>query len=80
MRKIPSKWALMLADLHNKVMELQDEFDTYRQGLYVNEKPSEAEDYDTEELLEHVEAICEALDDIEASASELDCEYNDYGY
>ena len=78
--KLPTKWALMLADLHNKVMELQDEFDTLRQDCYCGELPEEAEGYDPDELEEELEAICDQLDTIEAETSELDCEYNDYGY
>ena len=77
-QKIPSKWALRLAELHNLVMELQDEFDTYKQGCYCDELPFEAEEFDKVDLEQELEAICYKLDDIEADASELDCEYNNY--
>ena len=77
-KKIPVKWALMLAQLHDKVMELQDEFDTYKQGCYENELPFDAQHFDVDELTEELEYICDKLDDIESDTSELDCEYNDY--
>ena len=77
-KKIPSSWALKLAKLHDLVMELQEEFDIYKQSCYSNELSSEAEEFDLDELTEEIEYICDKLDDIEAETSELDCEYNEY--
>ena len=81
--KIPSKWALKLAELHNMVMELQDFFDTAKNSCYDNDwEDDQLEDikgFDIEELEEELESICDKLDDLEADTSELDCKYNDYG-
>ena len=83
-KKIPSKWALMLADLHNKVMELQDHFDTWKRNCYSHDledwEEKEIEGFELDDLEEEIEHICDQLDDLEATTSELDCEYNDYGY
>ena len=82
MKKIPQEWALMLAELHNKVMELQDTFDTIKSDLYSGEADEETapllKGFDLDELEREVESICDKLDDLEAETSELDCEYNDY--
>lgn len=81
-KKLPKEWALMLADLHNKVMEIQDTFDTIKSDLYCGGEDLEEieilKDFDLEELEEEIEYICDQLDTIEAETSELDCEYNDY--
>jgi len=80
-RKIPKEWALLLADLHNKVMDLQDQFEGFKSDLYSGEDLEDydiLEGFDIEELEEELEAICDQLDTIEAETSELDCEYNDY--
>lgn len=78
--KIPVSWARQLAKLHDLVIELQDEFDTYKQGAYCNELNWEAKDFNIDDLTEELEYICDKLSDLEADTSELDCEYNDYGY
>lgn len=82
MKKIPAKWGLMLAELHNKVMELQDTFDTIRSDLYADcfddYKDFGLEDFDKDQLTSEIEYICDQLDTIESETSELDCEYNDY--
>ena len=88
--KIPSKWALMLAELHNKVMELQDTFDTLKSDVscgaiddeIAKELGIEEGEYETalSDIYEELDYICDKLDSIEADTSELDCEYNDYGY
>ena len=80
-RKLPKEWALMLADLHNKVMEVQDTFDTIRSDFYCDEYNEDTDltnGFDLDDLQEEIESICDRLDDIEAETSELDCEYNDY--
>lgn len=79
-KKIPQQWAKRLADLHNLVMELQDEFDTIKSDLYCGEdiEENDLSDYDIDKLTEEIESICDRLDDIECEASELDYEYNDY--
>lgn len=82
MKKIPTKWGLMLAELHNKVMELQDTFDTFKSNCYSNDFESwELEDikgFDLDELVEELETICDKLDDLESETSDLDYEYNYY--
>lgn len=81
-KKIPQNWALMLAELHNKVMELQDTFNSIKTDLYDRDyttdtfKDLEGEDWDN--LESEIEYICDKLDDLESETSELDCEYNDY--
>ena len=79
-QKIPSKWALRLAELHNLVMELQDYFDGIKSDLYCGGDLEEVglDDYDINDLTEEVEHICDTLEDLEADTSELDCEYNNY--
>lgn len=83
-KKIPQDWALMLAELHNKVMELQDTFDTIRNDLYARDYEDNEdikkflEGFDTDNLESEIEHICDKLDDLESETSELDCEYNDY--
>ena len=76
--KIPSKWAILLAELHDKIMEVQDTFDTIKSDLYCGVDEEIVGDFDIDELTEEVEYICDQLDDLEASTSELDCEYNNY--
>lgn len=84
MKKIPKKYAEKLANLHNLVMELQDDFDTLKRSCECNDFESwELEDvkgFDIDKLAEELESICDQLDIIESETSELDCEYNDYGY
>ena len=85
--KIPKEWALMLAELHNKVMELQDTFDTFKSDVacgvdeetYQEMFDKEGIELDSDELYDTLCDICYKLDDLEAETSELDCEYNDYG-
>ena len=82
-KKLPKHLALLLAELHNKVMEAQETFDTFKRDLYCgdfNQEEVGLEDFDLEELESEVEYICDQLDTIEAETSELDCEYNDYEY
>ena len=82
--KIPLKMAQRLAELHNLVMELQDEFDSFKTSCYDRDFSDDEQemigDLDIDELEEEIYYICEKLDDIESETSELDCEYNDYGY
>lgn len=88
--KIPQAWALKLAELHNIVMELQDTFDTLKDDVgcgniddeTAKELGIEGGDYETalNDIYEELVSICYKLDDLEAETSELDCEYNDYGY
>ena len=81
-KKIPSEWALKLAELHNHVMELQDEFSSIKDTLYSREEDDILElgvrHYNLNALEEEVENICDVLDDLEITTSELDIEYNDY--
>lgn len=83
-RKLPKEWALLLAELHDKVMEVQDTFDTIKSDLYSGETNEDVEEFlkgfNLDQLTAEVEYICDQLDTIEAETSELDCEYNDYGY
>ena len=83
-QKIPSKWALRLAELHDLVMAIQDEFETLKSDLYCNcdgvDEFLEKEGLDYDAVVEEVEAICDELEDLEATTSHLDCDYNDYGY
>lgn len=87
-KKIPSTWALELAQLHNKVMELQDMFNGFKNDIWggVDEEAhqemlnNEGIDLLSDELMKELEHICDKLEDLEADTSELDCEYNDYGY
>ena len=82
--KIPTKFAQMLADLHNKVMEIQDEFDYFKNQLYSNDfEDDEIEElelgkYNLDNLTEEIEEICDTLDDLESETSELDCNHNFY--
>ena len=80
--KLPKEWALLLAELHNKVMELQDQFEGFKSDLYSGDVDVEEfpmlEGFDIDNLTEELEYICDQLDTIEAETSELDCEYNDY--
>ena len=82
MKKLPKQWALMLAELHNKVMEVQDTFDTIKSDLYCGGEDLEdieiLKGFDLDELEEEVEHICDTLEELEATTSELDCAYNDY--
>lgn len=80
--KIPRKYAEKLANLHNLVMELQDDFDTLKRSCESNDFESwELEDikgFDLDDLVDELDYICDQLDTIESETSELDCEYNDY--
>lgn len=82
--KIPKKYAEKLANLHNLVMELQDDFETFKTSCETEDFESwELEDikgFDLEELANELQDICYRLEDIESETSELDCDYNDYGY
>lgn len=84
--KLPRKFAELLAKLHDVVMECQDEFDYFKNQLYSNDfEDDEIESYELgkyniDNLTETIEEICDKLDDLESETSELDCEYNDYGY
>lgn len=84
-QKIPSEWAYKLATLHNLVMELQEQFEGYKNALDYGEKEDiddveNLDDFDDASLLEELEEICYKLEDLEADTSELDCNYNDYDY
>lgn len=87
-KKLPKEWASMLADLHNKVMEIKDTFDTFKSDVAcgVDEDTrqemldKEGIDLASDELWDTLSEICDKLEDVEADTSELDCEYNDYGY
>ena len=82
--KIPKKYAEKLAKLHDLVMELQDDFETYKNAVDCNDLDEEEQElvngFDLDELSNELNDICYALDDLESETSELDCEYNDYGY
>lgn len=80
MNKLPKQFAQLLAELHDKVMEVQDYFDTFKSDLYcgVDEESEIAQNFDLDELTSEVEYVCDKLEDIEAETSELDVGYNNY--
>ena len=67
--KLPKRLATLLAELHDKAMEVQEEFNDYQSY--------ECDDND-DELYHELTEIIDQLDTIESETSELDCEYNDY--
>lgn len=84
MKKIPQKYAEKLANLHNLIMELQDEFETFKNAVdcedFDEEEQEMVKGFDLDSLSDELGDICYQLDDLESATSELDCEYNDYGY
>ena len=80
--KIPQKMALKLAELHNLVMELQDDFESLKNSCYdqdfTDEEKAMVKGFDLDELANELEDIGYRLDDIESETSDLDCEYNNY--
>ncbi len=80
-KRLPKELALLFAELHNKVMEIQDTFDSFKNDLYSHEIDTneyDISDIDLTALESEIEHICNTLDDLESETSELDCEYNDY--
>ena len=82
MNKIPQAYAQKLANLHNLVMELQDDFESLKNSCFSNDFTEEEQEmvkgFDIEELGNELEAIGYELDDLESVTSKLDCEYNNY--
>lgn len=85
-KRIPKEWAQELALLHDKIIDLQDFFNSAQSDIWcgVDEATKqemlnkEGIDLDSEELQDELNHICETLDELEAITSELDCDYNDY--
>jgi len=82
MNKLPKELAQLLAELHDKVMEVHDRFETWKSDLYcgVSEEDYETflKGFDLDKLEAEVEYVCDKLEDLEAETSELDNEYNNY--
>ena len=84
--KLPKHYAEELALLHNKVMEVQELFqsllDDINCGLDEDDYKDVLEegiDLENEDFIDELQEIVYKLDDLEADTSELDCKYNDYG-